>query len=156
VGHLVRARFSPSIEGGYSYQNLFSIPIQGFDFLAIAAADTNDPHTSLRVGGAVGASFGTTEGGLHTTTTSIGPFVEGHFDRIRVGGGLRIGTFNSTRATDGPSLFNLSAGVYVRTTFDLIQFDRDGAGALFLFGRASVDAVGGPLYGLNAGLGARF
>ena len=151
---LARTRFSPSIDAGYGYQNMFSIPSNGFDVQAILAAD--NPRANLRVGGALGAAFGTTDGGLHTTTTNLGPYVEGHFDRFRLGGGLRIGTFNVTRATDGTSILNLSAGIYARGTLDIIQFDKEGKGALYLAVKASVDGVGTSLYGVNASLGARF
>ncbi len=147
------ARFAPSLEGGYSYQNTYAIPIQGFDVLAIAAVDLGG--TPLRVGGVVGAAFGTSDGRLRTTTTSLGPFAEARFDRLRVGGGVRVGTFNVVRATDGTGMFNLSAGVFARTSFDLITFDKAGHGALFLAAKASLDSIGPVLYGLNASLGVR-
>ena len=139
-----------SIEGGYSYQSLYSIPITGLNLTGILGVDLG----GLEVGGLFEAVPGRTEGGLDTLSFALGPIIEGHFDRVRLGGGLRVGTFNVTRATDGTSLLSTTLGLFGRLTVDVVQFGNDGG--LFLFGKGSLDTVGGALYGLSAGIGVRF
>ena len=124
----------------------------GVDLAAAAGADKG----AVRIGAIVGATFSTTDAGLKTTTTNIGPLVEGHFDRLRLGGGVRIGTFNVDRATTSGSLFSLSAGIYARASVDLVAFDKAGNSALFLVAKGSLDTIGTALWGAGASLGARF
>jgi hypothetical protein len=84
--------------------------------------------------------------------------VEGHSDRLRLGGGLRVGVFNVDRATDSGGLFGASGGAYLRAAVDLYRFDEvSGAtGAVFLVAKGSADIVGAPLLGLVGGVGVRF
>jgi hypothetical protein len=151
-----RSRFTPAVEGGYNYQNIFGIPINGFDIQATIGADARTPSLNLRAGVALGAAFAETEDGLRTTTTGIGPFIEWHAGRFRLGGGARVGTFTFTRATNGASVFNMSAGLFLRSSLDLIRLDKEGDTAIYLVVRGSLDTVGASLYGFNAGLGVRF
>jgi hypothetical protein len=130
--------------------------VNGFDFFGVLAGDTTDPHSSFRAGGAVGAAFGKTEGGVNVTTTSLGALLEWHYERLRLGGGLRIGTFNYGRITDRANVFNFSAGAYTHVSIDMVKFDPNGNGALFIAGRGSIDSTGIALFGLNVSLGARF
>jgi hypothetical protein len=151
---LERRRFSPSLEVGYGYQSTADLAVNGLDVLGILAGETSNPHESFRIGGAIGVSFGRTEGGVPMTTTTVGPLFEWHFERLRLGGGPRIGTF--TFASNGYTELDLSVGLYARVSVDLVGFDANRHGALYVAVKGGVDFTGVGLYGVSLSLGARF
>jgi hypothetical protein len=141
---------SPSFDAGYVYQ-LAYLPMQGFALSAVLGSQGRD----LRLGAAVDAAFSWTSHGLPVTTTGLGPIVEGCVGRMRLAGGVRVGTFNVGRVTQSGNIFTFSTGAYARSSFDLVTFGDGDTGAFYLMVRGSVDAVGAPLLGLTAGLGVR-
>jgi hypothetical protein len=140
-----------SLDGGYAYQNLYSTDINGIDLFAVIGADLS----TWAVAGIAELDRGWTVYGLTTTTFTSGGLIEGHFGRIRLGAGPRVGTMVIDRVTSHASLGSVSAGLCARASFDLITF-HEGHGAFFLVGKASVDTVGTALFGATAGLGVRF
>jgi hypothetical protein len=140
------------LDGGYAYQNLYGISITGVGVSAV-------------VGGAVGtfivaADFegirGWTEDGLQTTTLSIGPLLEHRFDRLRVGGGVRVGTFDVSRVTTSSPFLSTTLGVFGRASYDLATLGSSGEPTLYLLVKAGIDSVDAPLYALTGSMGLRF
>jgi hypothetical protein len=149
-----RSRFAPSIEGGYNYQTLYGVPINGFDLMGVLGWDL---PVHMRMGLALGFAYGKTDGNLNVTTATAGPVIEWRPGRFRIGGGLRLGAFDFTRATEpGASVFNLSIGAFARTSIDVFRFGEKDNEALYLVVKGAVDSVGTPLWGFDAGLGVRF
>ena len=147
-----RTRLYGWLAGGYAVQRVFAIGASGYDVSGSLGADFG----SLSVGAEVDVVSAITDGGLHTTTVTFGPVVEGHFDRIRVGGMLRIDSYDVGRVTNGGDLFSLGIGLGAHLTLDLVPFD-DDHGALFLMLKGNVDAFGdAALYGAFGGAGVRF
>jgi hypothetical protein len=146
-----RARAFWSVEGGYAYQNLYGVPMSGVDLAGAVSGNVG----TLAIGALLEGIPGSTENGLKTLTLSGGPLVQGIFDRVRLGGGLRVGLFDVSRATAAASLLSLSAGVHARASLDVVSFDKDNETALFLVVKGSIDSVDGALYGATAGLGLR-
>ncbi len=146
-----RTRFVWSLGLGYVFQGLYGVPMGGADMDALLGAES----ATLTIGADIEAMSGSTHDGLGTTGLNAGPFIEGHLDRLHIGGGVRIGAFNVNRATSSGGLFSSSEGVFLRVSVDVLRFDSD-AGAVFLFAKGSADSVGGALYGVALGAGVRF
>jgi hypothetical protein len=146
-----RSRFAWSLGLGYAYQGLYGVPMGGADIETMLGAESE----KVTIGAIIEATSGSTHYGLATTALNVGPFLEAHLDRVRIGGGIRLGAFNVDRATNNRSLFSSSEGVYLRLSVDVFRFDRETS-AIFLVAKGSVDSVGGPLYGVAAGAGVRF
>jgi hypothetical protein len=152
-----RRRFFISLAGGYAWQNLYATNIRGGDFEVALGAES----PKFSIGGDVEIAVGSTEFGLTTLALVPGFLIEGRGGPFRFGGGVRLGFFHVTRATDGTSLGSLGAGLYARITLDLVRFGLDPTEdplhrAVFLMARASADDVGGTLYGVVGGAGVRF
>ena len=150
-GSTSRSRFVASLGGGYSYQSLYGVPIEGLDLEAVLGADSGD----LTIGADIEGIVGSTEYGLSTNAMTVGMLAEGHIGRVRVGAGLRLGVYNINRVTDNGSLFASSEGVYLRASVDLFSFN-EANDVVFLLAKGSVDSVGGPLVGAVVGAGVRF
>jgi hypothetical protein len=140
-----------SLGGGYSYQSLYGVPIQGVDLEAVLGADTGD----LTVGADIEGIVGSTEYGLSTSAMTVGMLAEGHVGRVRIGGGVRLGVYNVNRATDSGSLFASSEGLFARASVDLFSFN-ETHDVVFLVAKGSVESVGGRLLGAVGGAGVRF
>jgi hypothetical protein len=147
-----QTRIFGSIEGAYSYQSLYGIPINGFDITGLIGGDFG----SWGLGGELEVVPGRTDGGLAAYTVTVGFLAEAHFDRLRFGGGIRVGVLNINRVTTGGSIGSASIGLVGRISYDLLRFDNEGNGAFFVVGKASLDSVGDSLYGVTLGLGVRF
>jgi hypothetical protein len=147
-------RFVVSLGGGFAYRSLYGVPMTGVDLEAMLGSDSG----TLTIGADLEATHGVTEFGLINDALSAGVLVEGHYDRLRIGGGARVGVFNVDRATDSGGLFTASVGFYLRGTVDLYRFDEasGASGAIFLALKGSVDAVSDPLLGAVGGAGVRF
>jgi hypothetical protein len=139
-------------DGGYAYQSLYGISITGVGVSAV-------------VGGAVGtflvaADFegirGWTADGLQTTTLSIGPLLEHRFERLRIGGGLRVGTFDVSRVTTTSPFLSMTLGIFGRASYDLASLGTSGEPTLYLLVKAGLDSVDAPLYALTGSIGLRF
>ena len=130
---------------------LYGVPMGGADMDALLGAESG----TVTIGADIEAMSGSTHYGLGTTGLNAGPFIEGHFDRLHIGGGVRLGAFNVNRATSSGGLFSSSEGVFLRVSVDVFRFDGD-TGAVFLFAKGSADTVGGALYGVACGAGVRF
>jgi hypothetical protein len=139
-------------EGSYTAATVFGVPITGADVSAMLGAQ----GPTIAYGLILDLFSGSTEGGLSAIATDAGPFAEGRFGRLRLGGGLRVGLFNANRVTSSAALLTLSAGIFARATVDIIDFDRTGNGAFYLVLKGSADAIGGPLLAASGGLGVRF
>jgi hypothetical protein len=151
TGPAPRSRFVVSLGGGYSYQSLYGVPIQGVDLEAVLGADSGD----LTVGADIEGIVGSTEYGLSTSAMTVGILAEGHVGRLRIGGGVRLGVYNVNRATDSGSLFASSEGLYARASVDLFSFN-ETHDVVFLVAKGSVESVGGRLLGAVGGAGVRF
>jgi hypothetical protein len=147
-------RFVVSLGGGFAYRSLYGVPMTGVDLEAVLGSDSG----TLTIGADLEATHGVTEFGLINDALSAGVLVEGHYERLRIGGGARVGVFNVDRATDSGGLFTASVGFYLRGTVDLYRFDEasGASGAIFLALKGSVDAVSNPLLGAVGGAGVRF
>jgi hypothetical protein len=146
-----RTRFVWSLGLGYVFQGLYGVPMGGAEMDALLGAES----ATVTIGADIEAMSGSTHYGLGTTGLNAGPFIEGHFDRLHIGGGVRIGAFNVNRASNSGGLFSSSEGVFLRVSVDVFRFDSN-AGAVFLFAKGSADTVGGALYGVACGAGVRF
>jgi hypothetical protein len=146
------SRLLGSLEAGYSYQSLYGIPMQGVDITGILGAQIG----TLGVGGAIDVAPAHTKSGLQALTASLGLVLQATVDRVRIGGGLRLGGIEINRATSAGTIGTLSTGIFGRFSVDLIQFDDEGNGALFLVIKGSVDDAGAALFGASAGAGVRF
>ena len=140
-----------SLGGGYSYQILYGVPMQGLDVEAVLGADDGD----ITIGADIEGIVGSTEYGLSTSAMTVGLLAEGHLGRVRIGGGLRLGVYNINRVTDNGSLFASSEGLYLRASVDLFSLN-EANDVVFLVAKGSVDTVGGPLVGAVCGAGVRF
>jgi hypothetical protein len=141
------------LEGGYAGQTLYGVPAAGFDASAALGA-----RKGILEGGVV-ADFlhANTSYGISSTAATAGMFVQLRvLGRLRLGGGVRIGILDVARATNGGALGSGSGGVYGRLSFDLVPFGTEGAGAVFVFAKGSLDTVDTALYQGVLGLGARF
>lgn len=139
------------LEGGYVAQSLYDVSITGMGFAAVLGASADN----LSVGGLFTFERGWTQEGLQTTNVEAGVLIEDRIERFRIGGGLRIGTFDVSRVTGTTPLLSLSAGAFFRLSFDVATFGKNDRGALYLLGQASIDSVDAPLYGASLGLGVR-
>jgi hypothetical protein len=146
-----RTRFVWSLGLGYVFQGLYGVPMGGAEMDALLGAES----ATVTIGADIEAMSGSTHYGLGTTGLNAGPFIEGHFDRLHIGGGVRIGAFNVNRASNSGGLFSSSEGVFLRVSVDVLRFDSN-AGAVFVFAKGSADTVGGALYGVACGAGVRF
>jgi hypothetical protein len=147
-----RAHVIDVFEAGYAAQSLYGIPISGADLSAFLGADLGSWDIGVELEGVLGK----TDGGLGATTVTLGGLAEAHVDRFRIGGGVRVGGFNVSRATEYASLFSLSAGAFGRLSFDVVPFDDAGNRAIFLVAKGSIDTVGTPLFCATIGAGVRF
>jgi hypothetical protein len=145
------SRFVMSVGAGYERLSLFGVSISGAEVEAVIGGKIGDVVLAADLEG----FSGSTEYGLSTTMFSGGMLLEGAFDRVRIGGGLRVGMLDVHRASGGRNLEGSNAGCFVRGSFDVVRFDSD-RGALFLALKLSADSVGGALYGLTMGGGMRF
>ncbi len=98
------------VAGGYAYQNLFGVPSRSADVAGVIGANVR----RLGIGGALDVTAGHTQGGLTAFGVFVGPLVEAHLGRVRVGGGFRFGLFNVERITTVGGLTTFSAGLYTR------------------------------------------
>jgi hypothetical protein len=140
------------LEGGYALQSLYKVPMTAVDVSASAEHMRDD----FAVGVTFDSTIGTTQDGLHTFALTLGPLVEARIDRLRLGGGVRLGMFNASRVTTGGGIFGVSAGAFARFSVDVVDLDAAHTQAIFVVLKGGVDAVGGALYGASLGLGARF
>jgi len=146
------ARLTESLEAAYAYESLYGIWINAADATALLGADLG----VWSIGAQAELAAGKTDGGLTTFAYSIGAFAEAHVDRLRFGGGTRLGGLSVQRVTTSGSIGSGSIGVFGRLSFDLVPLDDEWNGAVFLVAKASVDEVGGGLYGATIGAGVRF
>lgn len=138
-------------DGNYTYQNLYGISSTGIGVSAVLANQVG----SLSAGVVFDFIRGWTEDGLQTTTLGIGPFLERQIDQLRLGGGIRVGTFDVSRVTSTSSLLSTSCGVFLRVTYDLVDLGSKGHSTLYVIGKGSVDSVDAPLYAASVGVGLR-
>lgn len=141
-----------AVDAGYSAQSLYGMAIAGTGFTAILG----DSLGRFTVGAAFEFVRAWTTEGLQTTTVDIGPVLERRFDRLSIGGGLRVGTFDVSRITSPSPLFSTSAGVFLRLSYDIATFGRGDRSAIYVLGKASVDTVDAPLFAGGVSLGIRF
>src|SRR5580698_6616242 len=97
-----RTRFVWSLGLGYVFQGLYGVPMGGAEMDALLGAES----ATVTIGADIEAMSGSTHYGLGTTGLNAGPFIEGHFDRLHIGGGVRIGAFNVNRASNSGGLFS--------------------------------------------------
>jgi hypothetical protein len=144
-------RFAISLGAGLAGYKLYGVSIGGGALEAVLGG--NIRHVTL--GADIEGFSGSTQYGLSTNMFTVGMLVEGDFDRFRLGGGFRLGSFNVDRATTTGSLGAGLFGLFMRMTFDIVRFD-DDRDAVFLAFKFNTDTVGGGLYGLTLGAGVRF
>ena len=144
-------RFVFSLDGGFAYQTLYGVAIRGGDVDVVLGAST----PKFTIAADIDYMHGSTEFGLATNALSFGPLVEGHFDRVRVGGGVRFGYLTVDRATLSGSLSASTEGFFLRVSVDLYRFDERKGSAVFLLAKGSADSVGGALVGGTLGVGMR-
>jgi hypothetical protein len=148
-----RTSVTALLDASYSLQSFAGVPITGAAFSGV-----------LGVGGArwdAGAQLevilGRSDGGLSARTIRLGGFGEARFGRFRVGGAIRAGGIVIDRVTTDGNMSWAMIGVSPRFSADLLTFDAHGEGALFVVVKPSIDAtVIAPVYGVSAGIGARF
>ena len=145
------SRFAFSLDGGFAYQTLYGVEIRGGDIDVVLGAST----PKFTIAADIDFMHGATAFGLATNALTVGPLVEGHFDRVRVGGGVRFGFLTVDRATFSGSLSASSEGFFLRVSVDLYRFDEQKGSAVFLFAKGSADSVGGALVGGTLGVGMR-
>src|ERR1700722_12758786 len=145
------SRFVFFLDGGFAYQTLYGVAIRGGDIDAVFGAST----PKFTIAADLDAMHGATEFGRATNALSVGPLVEGHFDRVRVGGGVRFGLLTVDRSTLSGSLSASSEGFFLRLSVDFYRFDEQRGSAVFLLAKASADSVGGALLGGTLGVGMR-
>jgi hypothetical protein len=107
------------------------------------------------MGATLDVARGATDFGLSTTNVNAGYLVSLRTHRLRLGGGPRVGWFGVQRFTTGDSMAALGAGLLVRISLDLLQFD-EGRRAVYVVGKASGDYDGSILYQASVGLGVSF
>jgi hypothetical protein len=146
------AHFSAAIDGSYTWQSLYGVPIPGAAFDGYAGVDFG----SFSVGGTLDFVDARTNGGLGSLAVRVGPFIDWRVSRFRLGLGFRFGGIDIRRATTDGGLDSPSLGVFARVSFDLFHFDDDGRRAIYLVAKASADMVPGALYGVSGGAGVRF
>jgi hypothetical protein len=142
--------FTPSVEAGFGYQNIFGISTLG---IAPSVSVAWEFSRMFRFGLSLGADFGWTPAGLKTSTVAGGPLFELVFGRVGFGVGGRVGTFNVGRVTTQNAMLVAIAGLYGRVTVDLVRWEHGMR--LYLYGQGGVDATGGPLFGASGGVGFR-
>jgi hypothetical protein len=141
-----------SLEGGYAFQSLYGVPMTSADLSAAVGGRWD----TFAAGAILEAMPGSTQDGLQTITLTLGPLFEGRFDRLRVGGGVRLGAFNVNRITTNGGLFSLTAGAFARVSYDLVDLDDARTQAIFVILKGSIDSVDAALLGASCGLGVRF
>lgn len=141
-----------SVDGGYALQSLYGIPMSGMGFTGIAGGVMRDTSAGV----AFEFLRGWTAAGLQTTNVDFGGYLEQRMDRLHIGGGLRLGTFDVSRITSTSPLLSLSAGIFVRLAYNLVTWGPGADQALYVLGKLSVDSVGGALFGGGLSLGVRF
>jgi hypothetical protein len=119
------------IDGGYAVQSLYGIPITGMGFSGILGVVQRE----FSVGFIFEFLRGWTEAGLQTTNVEIGGIFEHRIDRLVLGGGLRVGTFDVSRVTSSSPLLSTSAGALVRLSYDLETFGKDDQDAFYVLGK---------------------
>lgn len=139
------------LEGGYAVQSLYNVSISGMGFSAAVGAT----WAIFSIAGIFTFERGWTQEGLQTTNVDAGLLLEHRIDRVKVGGGLRVGTFDVSRVTGTSPLLSTSAGGFFRVSCDLTTFGKDDRSAVYVLGQASIDSVDAPLYGANFALGLR-
>jgi hypothetical protein len=145
--------FFVSVDGGYAYQSLYGIGMTGAEIDVALGGDVG----RFAAGAVIEViPAGWTEYGLRTTTVSAGALFEGHVNRLRLGGGPRIGAFTVQRVTRDASILGIGEGLYTRASIDVVHFGDEADATLYAVLKAGVDWIGGPLFGVTAGLGARF
>jgi hypothetical protein len=147
-----RGRVMGLLEGGYGFASLYGVSGHGVDAGGFLGADLG----SWDIGAQLDIVPGRTEGGLRTLTVGLGPQVDVHLGRLRLGAGGRFGIFEVARATREASMTVGLAGLYGRVSFDVATFD-DGNTALFLIARGGTDVgPSAPLFTSSLGAGVRF
>jgi hypothetical protein len=141
-----------AVDAGYEAQSLFGLSMTGLTLGAILGVQQGD----LAVGAIFEFGRGTTQEGLQTTNVDIGGIVEHRIDRLSLGGGVRVGTFDVSRITGTTPLLSTTAGIFARVSYDLLTFGQDDRSALYLLGKASLDSVDAPLWGAGLSLGVSF
>ena len=147
-----QSRVFGGLELGYAYATLYGISMNAADVSGFAGVDLG----SWGIGLQADVMPGQTQGGLDTFAFTLGSMAEAHVERVRIGGGVRLGVFNVTRATTSGSLATATAGIVGRISYDLVRLDDEGDSALFLVAKGSADAAGDALFTVTLGAGARF
>jgi hypothetical protein len=150
-----------SFDISYGHQAFYDTPIQSVGFSAFVGEERPEGFDG---GAIVEVMPGVTREHLHTLTLGIGPLMEARIGHLRLGGGLRLGAFSVTRVSTTGLLYSLTAGVFARASFDLVQFDRGNhQGALYVTAKAGVDVipvdnalVGVSVWTASVGGGVRF
>jgi hypothetical protein len=147
-----------TLEGGYARDSVYGVPINGGSFGGFVGVDS----PQLALGGKIDAVYGKTDAGLGTVLLTAGFYVEGHFERFRLGVGARAGMLDIRRASVDGGMGGFVLGIDARASVDLLYFQGTPR-ALYVFGQGSVDAMPdfhsfmlGPVSGLSIGAGVRF
>ena len=144
-------RFAVSLGAGFAEYKLYGVPITAGALEAVIGGNLGH----LTVAADVEGFSGSTQFGLSTNMFTVGMLFAGDFGRFGLGGGLRFGTLNVDRATNTGTLQGLSAGIFMRATFDVVRF-ADDHDAVYLALKLNTDTVGTALYGVTLGAGVRF
>jgi hypothetical protein len=144
-------RVSLSLGAAYAVRRLYGVSMNGGGVEAVLGGNFGNITVAADIEGVSGS----TEYGLAMNTFSVGPLLEIDVDRFRIGAGARLGVLVVDRVTTSDSLVGSTTGMFVRGAVDVLRFasDRD---AVYLVAKASMDSVGGALYGASLGAGVRF
>ncbi len=149
---------SGAVEAGVAWQSLYLNTFVGGSLDGLLTVDLGD----LSVGGTMELVESWTDDGLASFALRAGVVVERRIDRLRLGGGARLGGIEVRRATDDTALSAVTAGVFGRLSFDVARFGSK-RGAVYLVAKGSVDLDPqlnylsvGALYGVSGGVGVRF
>jgi hypothetical protein len=149
------------LEGGYARDSLYGTPMNG----GALGVYVGGAAPRLTLGVKVDLAYGTTDVGLATLLLTAGLLFEVHLDRVRLGGGVRLGTFDVHRTTIDGWMGGGVLGLYGRASVDLLSFD-EARRAVYVVGQASADGMVrvdkfnfdglGPVLGVTIGAGVRF
>jgi hypothetical protein len=108
------------------------------------------------VGGVLSFVPARTDGGLDAYKFVVGGAITARVERFHFGGVLRLAHLTVNRATEASSFQTWTFGANARAIFDVVRFDPDGNGALYLYAEGSAELAGGILFGAAVGSGVRF